>query len=293
MNWVRKQTAEFDARWDYLYSLTQSDLSAWLVAINGYARVLHEHTPLADIENAVITGQPDTAALNTADADNTLLATATERIAAITGRAAESEIARLKFGFTFRLDNPFVYQWINSHGAELVVQVTDQTRGAIRTVISEAFRNGDPPRRAALRIRNLIGLTERDAKAVLNRWRQLASDGSVSGKRADEMADTYAARLLRRRALNIARTETVNSAAKGVQLSWQEAKSQGFLLPGVMQEWIAAIESTRTCPICLELDGQQVPVGQQFYSARLGRWLAGPTAHSSCRCAVGLVTAIA
>lgn len=289
MNWVRKQSPEFDAKWSFLYRLTEEEFAKWLLAVGSYARLIRSAISAAEIEHAVSTGRPETLYLDMVPAENALRERAAKQLAEAIKAAGTHEVSELRISMTFQIDNPFVNTWINNHTAELVAQVTDETRRAIRSVITEAFQNGDPPRKAAMRIRSMIGLTDRDAKAVMRRWKELSADSSITEARVAKMTDEYAQSLLRRRALNIARTETVTAANRGVQIAWQEAQRQGSLLPGVHQEWIAAVDSPRTCAVCLELDSQQVPVGQPFYSPSLGRFLLSPPAHPSCRCAVGLV----
>lgn len=292
MSYVRKLDPELEIHLAYVYGLTREFQKRWRSTIANYVEILQRDIPLSDIDNAVDTGDATglVGRLSWLDADEQLRADAGQLAGEVAIRAGNAELTRLNISLRMDIDNPYVARWVEQHAAELVVQVTPETQKAIRVVIQDAFVNADPPRRAAMRVRGLIGLTERDARAVLSYWRTLAEEGLRSARRADEMADVYANKLLRRRAENVSRTETINAASAGQQLSWQDAQGRGLLLPETRQEWIAAVESTRTCSRCLAMDGQKVPVGQPFMSD-VGP-ISGPTLHPSCRCAVSIVTEI-
>lgn len=294
IQWVRKLDPMLDEHLQQLYTVTEEVVIAWGAMVRRYAKVLRRDITIGDIERAVRTGDPSGVLDRMAwtEANGIMSGEAKPLLQAAIERAGRLEMDHLKLHHSLGIDNPYVYQWIENHTAELVTQITPQTQKAIQTVISDAFRLGDAPRKAAMPIRDLVGLTERDAKAVMNYWRTVAMDGNRSAQLANDMADTYARKLLQARAESISRTETINASARGAQYSWKEAGNQGLLLSGSMQEWIAAKDSPRTCEICLNLDGQRVPLGQPFYSSVNGAYYDGPTAHTRCRCGVALVTEI-
>lgn len=292
IQWVRKIDDELDMHLRYLYHLTEEQQKRWAAALKRHRDKLKQDVTEADIRMAVEGGSPDTVLDRMAwsEADAAFVVDSGALLAQQLEVAAKAEINRLRLDMRFDLDNPYVFQWIDSHAAELVTQVSNETKKAIAAVIRGAFEQGDPPRKAAMAIRPLVGLTERDSKAVMNYWRTVASDGNRTARTASDMADTYGRRLHRRRAELIARTETINASAAGSRFSFEQAQAQGLTLPGSMQEWIAAVESKRTCPRCLAMDGQRVPIGQPFQSD-IGP-IMGPTLHPACRCAVSLYTEI-
>jgi hypothetical protein len=120
-----------------------------------------------------------------------------------------------------------------------------------------------------------------------------------------------ARRLLKRRAENIARTETIRAANMGTQFGWDAAADAGLLPPGTQKVWIAT-EDSRTCPICAVLDGNTVDLGGNFDVSveataftiegeeirvtatrpmKRSSTTRTPPAHPSCRCTLGLVAA--
>lgn len=284
---VRKEYLDQAGHWEYVYSLTRDMMDQWAAAFTAYTVALKAGARVRDAQAAVEDRSPDTFmdALPFQAADQVLAEQSAPLVQAAYLRSGRAEIARLGFNLNFELTNPYARRWAEQHVAQLVTQVSDQTKQAIRSVIVQAYDIAEPPRRSALRIRELVGLTERDSKAVMNYWRTLNEDRTAT--RADEMADTYARRLHRRRAENIARTETVASSAGGQHDSFMVARDQGLIGPETRREWIAAVDSPRTCELCLALDGQKVGLDEPFPGGYMY-----PPRHPQCRCAVGIVTEV-
>lgn len=177
--------------------------------------------------------------------------------------------------------NPAAFEWAGTRSAALVTEVTASTREAIRAIVQRAFAEGLPPREAAKLIRDVIGLTSRDARAVQRRY-EAAIRGGLSPQAAQDAAKRYADQLHRRRALVIARTETIAASNAGQQELWRQAVEAKQLKKSQRKAWIATGDE-RTCPQCGPMDGQTVPVLESFS-------LGDPPAHPLCRCTTGLVT---
>lgn len=202
-----------------------------------------------------------------------------------------------KFEATFDKKNPVAIAFAERHAAEKITQITEQSRLAVRSVITEAFRDGITTQDQARLIKNIVSLSERDALAVQNlRTRMLASPGRVvqAGKVAvrvpplgasvqqlDRATGAYASRLLKSRAENIARTETMTVANIGQQQYWQQQVSKGKLNRDAMRELIITPDE-RLCPICSAMAGQIVRIDQHFDKGE-------PPFHQRCRCTHGLV----
>lgn len=206
-------------------------------------------------------------------------------------------------GLSFDATNPLAERWAREHASLLIASVTNETRDAVRLIIARAFREGIPPRQAARLIRPLIGLTEGDAQAVINaRFKLLeATGGSVVKVGAvrvripahglqinavHRLASQYADRLLRQRALTIARTETIAASNEGQRQLWLQAVEKGHLRGDELRTWITTPDE-RACVICLPMHGQLVGLTEHF-TAPDGRSLMGPPAHPRCRCATGI-----
>ncbi len=192
---------------------------------------------------------------------------------------------RLRLELRFDLLNPRAVDWVRSHSGELIREVTDETRLAVRDVIRRAFEEGMHPYESARHIRNMVGLTQRQAQAVDNFRKRLIEEG-VKGEKLDKRVEAYRQRLLRKRAENIARTETLRASNEGQQELWRQAAEQGLINPAqVKREWIVTPDD-RLCEMCAPMDGQKVGLEEPFQS-ELGAVMTPPL-HPMCRCATRL-----
>lgn len=180
---------------------------------------------------------------------------------------------------SLRLMNPSAVQASASAG-RLVTGITTETRRGIQAIVESSVRDGLAPREAAKRLRSLIGLTERQAQAVLA---QRAAD-AAAGRTADAIearAQRYADRLLRQRAELIARTEILRAANEGQLDLWRQAQADGLLPRDARKQWVVTPDD-RLCPFCEPLDGDTQPLEGRFVS---GRYLVeAPPLHPQCRC---------
>lgn len=193
--------------------------------------------------------------------------------------AGETTTAPL--GISFDLLNPRVVENVRNHGAELVKQVTDDTRQAIRGTVERGLQDAIGPDELARQVRSFIGLTEQQSTAVSNLRDTLIGDGKTLGQ-VEEQTIAYATRLRDSRAEMIARTETIRAAATGQREAWSQEVEQGLVSGEEFErEWIADPDA---CDDCLEMDGKRAPVDGAYDSGD-----DGPPLHPNCRCAEGLV----
>jgi hypothetical protein len=178
-------------------------------------------------------------------------------------------------------------EFLENEGASLVRALSAQNRSAMVRVLDQAIREGWAIPKIVQNIKSMIGLLPNQAAAVLKKQDAWLAQGWTE-KRVAAAVERYSARLLRQRAENIARTETVRALNQGQLQAWKGMVDEGQLPVTVKRVWIPAV-SERTCPICIELGGL-APVGlfQPFVSPSVGSIMA-PPAHPSCRCSMGLV----
>jgi SPP1 gp7 family putative phage head morphogenesis protein len=182
---------------------------------------------------------------------------------------------------SFDRTNAEAVRWARSRSAQLVTEVTTETRAGIREVIANAFTEGLAPRESARLVRDLVGLTKRDAKAVAHLRAQLTERGVLPAA-IEKKAGQYAAKLHRARAEMIARTETMASATAGQAELWRQAEEDGLLSGDELREWIVT-DDDRLCELCASMDGEQVGKGELFSAG-----VDMPPAHPGCRCSWGL-----
>lgn len=197
---------------------------------------------------------------------------------------AGAKDAAARVSTAFATEDPFSRAAADRTAAAMVSGVSDETRRAIRTAVAEAFRGQMSTHDVAKLIKPLVGLTERQALAVVRRRAANLAAGMDAAKAASD-ADRYAARLLRLRAEMIARTELAKASTAGQIEAWRQARAAGRLSPLLVKTWIVTPDD-RLCPYCATLDGVQVPLDGAFTS---GKYTAdGPPLHPNCRCALGL-----
>lgn len=191
---------------------------------------------------------------------------------------------------SFDILNPSTASYIRQYEFDLIQQITDESREAIRAIILAAFEAGGHPYQQAREIRMLIGLTERQMNAVSNYWDSLL-EADMSDARAETLAMQYYGRLLNYRARTIARTETIRAAGQGREALWAQAVEQGLLDPyKTKRQWVVTPDDL-LCPICAsipEMNPGGVRLSEDFRST-VG-FLEQEPAHPNCRCSVSLST---
>lgn len=195
-------------------------------------------------------------------------------------QAVAAELDRPGFHFAFNLQDPNFTVAVEEHGARAIREIDGQTEQAVRTLLTRARRLGTHPRQLAYQVRDIVGLTTRQANAALNLYAGLLEAGR-STETAAARATAYARQLRLQRARTIARTETIRAANIGRIASYEQAATNGlFMRDRAMLEWMAVQQDP--AEICFQLDGTRVPLGSDFDGLL-------PPAHPNCRCVVTLV----
>lgn len=217
----------------------------------------------------------------------------------------------------FNLTNGKSFDVIEAQTADLVREVGDETKAAIKALLERSFRVGIPPAKLGRQIREHIGLTMKQSIAVANYQaflerlaaredlnnlgeesqerlaRGLRNPRSVapilrsglSEDKIESMTDSYRDRLLNERADNIARTETLRAANEGQRLLWQDAVAQGQLdSQRMIREWVLTPDD-RLCELCAKMIGDRAvtEIDGTFNFPETGE-IDGPPGHPRCRC---------
>ncbi len=190
-----------------------------------------------------------------------------------------------RFSLDFRLDNPYAIQAAQTIVGDLITRVSAGTVDAVRQIIEGAIVQGLPPRQAATLIMGTVGLDPRRATA-LERYRAMLAAEGVPGPTVDRLVTAYSKRLLKDRALTIARTETIRASSAGTQAAWHQAIREGLIDDAKYGQQWSDTGDRRTCPQCQTLAaGPPIPFGALFPGG-----YSGPPAHTSCRCDVVFVS---
>lgn len=205
---------------------------------------------------------------------------------------------------------------IRAYQDELIRQLGVDSRRTIEAVILEAMRQARTPAEIMSRIRAVIGLTEKQASAVVRFRQQLldmnpaaaarallpkamaaevrntfAAGAGLSLERINEMVQRYQENYLDYRAMSIAQTETTRAASLGLQDSYAQAVDRGALpKEAIRQFWQISLDES-TCDHCLSVvdnNPEGVPFGQPFDSDEGP--IDAPPMHPNCRCSLEFVT---
>ena len=181
---------------------------------------------------------------------------------------------------SFNLHNPHFDRMVQAEQARLVREVSAETRRAIANVVSRGYASGVHPYVLAPQIREVVGLTSRQANAVMN----FAEGQRKLGRSPDQVAGSamrYAGKMRTARAKSIGRTETARAMVQGRLASYADAGAQGLFNTATAElEWSSVQDDPEE--ICAQLDGERVPFGDDFPEGM-------PPVHTNCRCAVHLV----
>jgi len=216
--------------------------------------------------------------------------------------------------FNFDSFAPSVQQNIRRAQDVFIAQLESDARDSIQTIISDGVRNGTPLDDVASNIRDLIGLTDTQAQAVLNYQRMLMeldpgalarqlrntdydavlqdaidNDTSLSDAAIQSMVDDYTDNYLDYRAATIAQTESTRAANAGLHDAYSQAVERGALPEdAITRQWQLA---DNPCPICESIaDNNEDGVGlNEDFDSDEGP-ISDPPVHPNCECSVDYVT---
>lgn len=189
-----------------------------------------------------------------------------------------------KLGMRFDLTNPRSIRFLQEYDFGLIRQVSDETRHAVRQVVLDAFETGGHPYEQARQIKQFIGLTERQAQTVMN-YRDMLESEDHSADAIDQLTERFHNRMLRSRATNIARTETMRAANAGANEAVHQAVEEGLLDRQTTRIGWMVTPDDRLCPLCEaipDMNPDGVPVGGYFQTP--DGPIKEPPLHPQCRC---------
>ena len=191
--------------------------------------------------------------------------------------------SRRPVDYQFNAKSRDAKRWAKRYAGKRITNLNKETKLAVRKVVTDSIRDGVPPRDAAKQIREMVGLN-RPQGLALRRYVDGLSPTLTTAAKA-KAGIKLKNKMIRRRAITIARTEVIDSLSAGVEKAWQQAQGTGLLGKNAQKQWVTT--PVGACVICRVLNGQTVPIGK-FFKSSLGG-LAGPTAHPNCRCGIAPV----
>lgn len=167
-------------------------------------------------------------------------------------------------------------EWVREASGLLIDGIKDTQLAALRVTLEAAVREGTSPLDTARLIRDggMIGLTERDARAVANYRARLERDGTRNDAIA-ELSARQSRRHLNARAEAIARTELIQATNEGRREVWRQALDQGLVDDATVRRWV----TVQPCEICAPMEGETAPIDGEY----VGSLVPGEV-HPRCEC---------
>jgi len=275
-----------DETWRMLHRIADKaapDLvRAFLIAVNGAT----SQASLARVQRAISRKDYD-AAIRAIPWDRVMQAqlrpAVTKALRDVLESAGEATALPVKGEISFDVTNPRVFDWIRRETGNLITAVSRETVAAVREVIRLSFEHGFGPRESANRILDFIGLNARQAGALDKYMQDLAKKG-LPQARQEKLAEYYRNRLLRQRAMLIARTETMAAANEGWRIQISAAAKEGLIDAAEWEiKWLITPDD-KLCVRCDTMTGARRPI-DGVYTTGDGAGKSGPPLHPNCRCA--------
>lgn len=239
--------------------------------------------------------------------------------------AGQAEVAALvgqlsragNVGLSFNPGNPRAARAMEAQRLDLIRQMTDSQRAAIRVALTDGLSEGRGAIGQARAFRDAIGLTERQWRAVSN-YRRLLREGDaealardirdrrfdpsvrravnsgepLSAEHVDRMVERYTARYHQYRAEMIARTEGGRALSEGREEGLRQVR-EGLELDDdqIVRVW-RSTRDARTRDTHRSMDGQERRSGEAFVSPAGARLMyphdpSAPAEETiACRCVV-------
>lgn len=183
--------------------------------------------------------------------------------------------------FDFDSTMTSVKGWVDNKGGILITDLTAAQIGSVHALLQDQIALGvTSPQILAARIRPIVGLTERQAGALIRRLAALVEEGlapNVINRAIEKTAQFYH----KSRASMIARTELSNGYNFGHLDSLRQASAEGWLPGRPEKNWIAGGQNP--CNDCLTNEAAGfISLEASFPSGPLH-----PTAHPLCECSLG------
>lgn len=190
----------------------------------------------------------------------------------------------IKKGFSSNPGSNYILNYINNHGGELITNISNEQREAIKGLLTNSVMNEHSADELAKAIRPCIGLNTKQATANLNYYDHVKESLTKAHPRmkpssielkAREAADKYAKKQLRYRAHMIAQTELARAYNYGAEMAAEQAFQDGYL--GKFERIWCTSGDKNVCSECAILNGTKVEKGLI------------PPLHPLCCCAIQYV----
>ena len=195
-----------------------------------------------------------------------------------------ANIGKLTGGAKFDFVDPRALTWIDNHCADLIVQIDNKTKDAIKQIVKNGYANGVTPKNQARAIREMIGLDPQRAATLEKYTDNLFSKGKSEAE-VWRLTEKKGRALLNARANLIAINETSEASANATYWSTKSAVERGVLSKDEWEEYRIVAADERLCSRCAPIagEGRELPDGMYPSTGSITAKV-----HVKCRCCGGL-----
>jgi 8-oxo-dGTP pyrophosphatase MutT (NUDIX family) len=182
--------------------------------------------------------------------------------------------------------SPRAQAYVRTEGLTRAKNLWAPTVEAGRAILRQGLAEGWTTPKIAKELRNILGLLPAQGKQLLA-YNQSLMESDTPPAKVDVLTEKLANRLLRRRTMTIARTETNAALNVAADTFFQAAKHQANLPETALRRFWLITYDSRTCPICQAIPGMN-PDGHLFdepFQTPTGPKMRPPS-HPNCRCVV-------
>jgi hypothetical protein len=175
-------------------------------------------------------------------------------------------------------------QYIQQYIGTQIRDITQTSLTTVRRVLQDGWRTGTHPRVLARQLRDVVGLTPRQASAIARQQAKLTAQGR-SAREVAKAGETLSKEALRQRALTISRTESLRFANAGAYRTTLESVRRGYVREDQVRRLWIFTQDQKCCEGCAaipEMNEEGVGLYDEF-NTPFGPVLL-PPAHPNCRC---------
>ena len=218
--------------------------------------------------------------------------TLSKQIAAMANLHAKNLPRKIRYEYEFEAKDPRAIAWAQTQAGKRIQGITLETQQAVANLISDGLRTKLSREEIIAQLRQTVGLDKRQSRALgtfyerrLNKYLEDGMTYEEAAAKAEKEGNKYRVRLVKQRAIRIARTEISAATNAGRYLSWIEADARDLLPIGSTKRWITARDE-RTCNVCGPMNGLEIAWTMNFSTGD-----QMPPAHPNCRCTAVIVPA--
>jgi hypothetical protein len=181
-------------------------------------------------------------------------------------------------------------QWVEQYVGTTVRDMTQTSMLTVQWVLRGGTQDGLASRTIARNVRQVLGLTPRQQRALETLRQRLAAQGIPANEIQRHVRDATT-RGLAQRAKMLAEYQALTLAHQGAHEATVQAVARGVMAPEqVRRRWVITAGACVT--ICVPIRGMNPPGGVGLYEAfeTPAGPLMYPPAHPACRC--GIVTTV-